>query len=217
MNQPILRVLLVDDHFIVRAGIKALLEKAHDITVVGEASDGAEAIVAARELAPDVILMDLQMPGINGGEAIRKILASAPQTRILILTGSATEKGTLQAVRAGALGYLSKDCNQGACLEAIRKIHRGEVSLPADITRRLMHDFEKPGPSTKTLTRRELDVLRRLAQGRDDDEIAEQLHVSKATIRSHVSNMLAKLQLKNRVEATLYALRHDLVALEDDA
>ena len=216
MNHPTIRVLVVDDHVIVRRGVESLLLGLEDIELVGEASHGREALARVEELQPDVILMDLAMPEMGGVETIRALRAADPDVRVLILTGAASEEETLRAVRAGALGYLSKECDQASCAEAIRRVYRRELSLPADLTMQLMQHGDWREPSTERLTPREITVLGLVAQGYDDVEIAEHLAVSKATVRTHVSNLLAKLQLKNRVEATLYALRHGLATLERD-
>lgn len=214
MSEQRIRVLVVDDHFIVRKGLESLLVGCDDIVVVGEACDGREAVDKALETRPNVVLMDLLMPQMNGVEAIRSIALAAPDIRVLVLSGSATVKETLAAVRAGALGYLSKDCERDHLVGAIRRLHRGELSLPADLTRLLMQQFEGPSTEAESLTPRERDVLKLLAQGRDDSEVARSLGISKATVRTHVSNLLAKLSLRNRVEATLYALRQGLTTLE---
>lgn len=210
-----IRVLLVDDHAIVRTGVRAMIDGVAGITVVAEASNGRQAVDMALALWPDVILMDLRMPVMDGVTAIRLILAEAPSLRILILTGAASEVETRAAVRAGALGYLSKDSPQEACVEAIHTLHRGEISLPPRLTQKLMLHREQPPPGGEPLTPQERRVLQLLAQGLDDREIARGLGVKNATVRTHVSNLLTKLALKNRVEATLYALRQGLISLED--
>lgn len=217
MQPSTIRVLIVDDHFVVRKGIEALLTEYDDIEVVGEACDGRAAVQLTQDLEPDVILMDLLMPEMNGVEATRLIKGSASKCHILILSGYATERETLEAVRAGASGFLSKDCTAEALAEAIHKLYRGELSLPADMLPRLMHHLEKPQASGPALTQREQDVLGLLAQGLDDKEMGRQLGVSKVTVRSHISNLLAKLQLKNRVEAALYALRRDPSLQQDES
>ncbi len=216
MMPPNIQVLIVDDHFIVRKGIEAMLTGFEDIVVIGEANNGLDALQLSQSLEPDIILMDLLMPKMDGVEATRRILESKPTCRILILSGYATERETLEAVRAGASGFLSKDCTAEALAEAIHKLHRGELSLPADMLPRLMRHLEKPVATSQDLTPREQDVLNLLAQGLDDREMARQLGVSKVTVRSHISNLLAKLQLKNRVEAALYALRRNPALQQDD-
>lgn len=195
-----------------RVGIRSFLLDT-EIIPVGEADNGRDAVRLALELKPDVILMDLRMPGMGGIEAIRKILEFSPGTKILALTGSAVEQQILEAIRAGALGYLPKDCNQETCLRAIRTVSRGEPALPAPITQSLL-GVQPMGAAPAHLTRRERSVLELLAQGQDDDEMARRLGVSRATVRTHVSKTLAKLGVRNRVEATLYALRHDWVSLD---
>lgn len=213
MSQRPIRVLLVDDHFVVRKGLYALLASSPDIAVIGEAEDGREAVRQNLRLRPDVILMDLVMPSVDGLEATRRILEVDAGRRILILSGLADVDEIIPVIRAGALGYVSKDCGMEALVGAIRRLHRGELALPAELMRRLMLHID-PTDTTTPLTPREQDVLLLLAQGFEDAEIAERLHISRATVRSHVSNLLAKLDLRNRVEATLFALRRGWAQLE---
>ena len=214
-----IRIVIADDHFIVRKGIQALVAEAPDVEIAGEATDGAEAVRLVADLDPDIVLMDLVMPGVDGVTAIRQILDADPERRIIVLTGSGTEREILDAVRAGALGYLSKNASPEACLRAIRQVDRGEAALPISITRRLLHRAgaaAAPGPESDPLTPRETEVLGLVARGLDDREIGDRLCISLATVRTHVSNFLAKLRLKNRVEAALYALRQGLVTLEEE-
>lgn len=214
MTRSQISVLVVDDHFVVRKGLESLLVGADDITVVGEASHGKEAVRLALESRPDVVLMDLQMPEMDGVEAIRQILAAAPEIRVLVLSGSATKEETLEALRAGAVGYLSKGCERDTLVAAIRQLHRGELFIPIDWVLRLAEPAAQPAQAAIPLTHREQQVLGLVAQGLDDDQVARQLHISKATVRTHVSNLLTKLSLRNRVEATLYALRQGLTTIE---
>lgn len=214
MQRSIIRVLIVDDHYVVRKGLLSLLADDDDIVVAGEANNGREAVAMTVDMEPDVILMDLTMPEMSGLEATQAILATHPEGRILILSGSASEEEILAGVRAGALGYVSKDCPRETLVDAIRRLHRGELSLPAGIARRMMQQFDNTESAEDLLTRRELDVLRQVARGHEDHQIAACLCISKATVRTHVSNCLAKLGLRNRVEATLYALRQGLAPLD---
>ena len=216
MAKSPIRILIVDDHAIVRKGTGALLSEIEGITVVGEASNGKEAIEQVSALQPDVILMDLMMPQMDGIEAIRLILSRQSQARILALTSFTSDEKILAAIKAGALGYFLKDGDPSDLVKAIRQIHRGEPALPPHITHRVMLSLSRPpsaAPPVETLTERELEVLRLVAQGRSNTEIAAQLTVTEVTVRTHVSHILKKLNLSNRVQATLYALREGLVEL----
>jgi NarL family two-component system response regulator LiaR len=213
-----IRVLVADDHAIVRKGICALLATEPDIEVIGEAGDGMEAVSQALEFEPDVILMDLVMPGTDGLEATRQISACQPQTRILVLTSFAGDDQIFPAIKAGALGYLLKDSEPEQLVQAIQQVYRGESSLHPSIARRLLRELSNPtgqGPNTDSLTEREIEVLRLVAQGQSNREIAEKLTISEATVRTHVSNILSKLNLCSRTQAALYALREGLASLQD--
>ena len=212
MENPI-RVLVVDDHFVVRAGVCALLADVVDITVVGEAEDGRQAIEEAKRCAPQVILMDLRLPELDGVEATRQILAAQPEVGIVILTTPDAEAEVLNAVEAGALGYLAKTSRKEELLEAIRRIAHGEAWLPPHLTRQLLTHL-KPRPVPVVLTSREQDVLNLLARGWTNREIAGSLGIADITVRTHVSHVLGKLGVNSRVEAALHALRTGLVPLE---
>ena len=217
MSQTI-RVLIADDHVVVRKGIRALLATEPGIDVVGEATDGAEAVRAAAELRPDVILMDIVMPTMDGIEAVRRIIAAQPGSRILVLTSFATDDQIFPALRAGALGYLLKDTGPEDLVQAIRQVHRGESSLHPTIARKVLQELSRPPqrpPTPDPLTEREVEVLRLVAQGRSNQEIARMLVVSEATVRTHVSSILSKLHLASRTQAALYALREGLASLDD--
>jgi NarL family two-component system response regulator LiaR len=219
VNEPI-RVLVADDHVVVRTGIRAVLSTEPGIEVVGEAADGAEAVAAARGLAPDVVLMDLVMPTMNGIEALRQILADQPGVRILVLTSFATDDQVLPAIKAGALGYLLKDSGPEELVRAIRQVHRGESSLHPRVARQVLDEVARPAVApardpVDPLTGRELEVLRLVARGLSNDEIAATLVLSEATVRVHVSSILRKLQLASRTQAALYALRQGLASLAD--
>jgi NarL family two-component system response regulator LiaR len=217
MSSPI-RVLIVDDHVIVRKGIRALLAAKRDIQVVGEAGDGAEAVAQAAALSPDVILMDLVMPRMDGIQATREIVARDPGTHVLVLTSFAADEQVFPAIKAGALGYLLKDSGPQELVQAIRQVYRGEPSLEPSIARKVLSELSSPPRKPLTadpLTARELDVLRLIAQGRSNKEIAAQLAIAEETVHTHMSNILSKLHLASRTQAALYALREGLASLDD--
>jgi NarL family two-component system response regulator LiaR len=219
MASPVrIRILLVDDHAIVRKGLRALLSTEGDLEVVGEASNGVEALTAARLLAPDVILMDLMMPEMDGIEATRQIKVALPGAHVLVLTSFAADDKVFPAIKAGALGYLLKDSGPEELLKAIRGVYRGEPSLEPSIARKLLLELSQPAkapPTVDPLTERELEVLRLIAQGLSNKDIAEQLVVAEWTVRTHVSNILSKLHLASRTQAALYALKAGLASLDD--
>lgn len=217
MNSPI-RVYIADDHAIVRKGIRALISTEPGITVVGETGDGIHAVEQVLALRPDVTLMDLVLPGIEGAEAIGQIRAEWPEARILVLTSFVTDEKVLPAIRAGARGYLLKDSSPEELVRALRQVDRGESPLDPSIAGRVLSALNQPAmvaPSVDALTAREIDVLREVARGYSNVEIAERLSLSEATVRTHVSHILSKLGLASRTQATLYALREGLVTLED--
>jgi len=218
MSKSPIRVLITDDHSIVRKGIRALLATESDIEVVGEAGDGAEAAAQAQALHPDVILMDLVMPKVDGIEATRRILAQQPGMRILVLTSFAADDKVFPAIKAGALGYLLKDSGPDELVQAIHQVHRGEPSLEPSIARKVLLELSQPPKTPLTaepLTGREVDVLRLVAQGRSNRDIADELVITEMTVRTHVSNILGKLHLASRTQAALYALREGLASLDD--
>jgi NarL family two-component system response regulator LiaR len=215
-NPATIRVLIADDHAIVRKGIRALLATEPAIVVVGEAEDGQQAIDRTSQLAPDVVLMDLVMPGIDGLEATQEIIAQRPDTRILVLTSFAGDDKVFPAIKAGAQGYLLKDSGPEDLVQAIRQVHRGESSLHPSIARKLLRELAGPTPrdaEVDTLTEREIEVLQLVAEGYSNRDIAERLTISEATVRTHVSNILAKLNLGSRTQAALYALRTGIASL----
>ena len=215
----LIRVLVADDHVVVRQGIRALLATEPDIEVVGEAENGREAVAETDRLQPDVILMDLVMPEMDGIEAIRRITAHQPEARILVLTSFAADDKVFPAIKAGALGYLLKDSGPEELVGAIHQVHRGESSLHPAVARKLLQELSHPPkqpPTPEPLTEREVEVLRLVAQGRSNQEIAEELVISEATARTHVSNILRKLHLASRTQAALYALREGLASLDDE-
>lgn len=219
MDNRSIRVLIADDHAIVRKGIKALLDEIEDIDFVGEASNGMEAVDQSEKLKPDIILMDLEMPVVNGVQAIKMISTQQKGIRIIALTSFATDDKVFPAIKNGAQGYLLKDSDPAKLIEAIRKVHKGEPSLSPTIARKVLNEMRRPSRKnnlTESLSTRELEVLRLLAKGLSNQEIAEQLKIAEVTVRTHVSHILDKLHISNRVQATLYALREDLASLEDD-
>jgi NarL family two-component system response regulator LiaR len=212
-----IRVLIADDHHIVRKGLKVLLGTEKDMQVVGEAGNGVEAVSKAAALKPDVILMDIVMPEMDGIEATRRITAENPGARILVLTSFAADDKVFPAVKAGALGYLLKDSTPEQLVEAIRQVHRGEPSLEPSIARKVLQELSGGAgrQTTDPLTEREVEVLRLIAQGLSNKEIAAAIFVAEWTVRSHVSNILGKLHLASRTQAALYALRSGLASLDD--
>jgi NarL family two-component system response regulator LiaR len=214
-----IRVLIVDDHTIVRKGIKALVAETSDIQVVGEADNGLEAIRLSKELEPDVILMDLLMPQMDGIEATRQITAQQPKVHVLVLTSFVGDDKVFPAIKAGALGYLLKDSEPSELIRSIHKVYRGEPSLHPAIARKMIKEIMDPPsekPTPEPLTAREVEVLHLLAQGLSNEEIAAQLVIGEVTVRTHISHLLAKLHLANRVQATLYALREGITSIGNE-
>lgn len=216
MAQQHIRVLIVDDHFIARKGIRSLIFDAEGIEIVDEAENGREAIAKAKALKPDVILMDLQMPEIGGAEAIRQILTLRPKTAIIVLSGSNLQGEVLVSIRAGALGYLEKSVEREQLIEGIQRVFRGELVLPAELNRKLLgHALPNSRRMvTEELTEREIEVLALVARGLENTDIGDRLRVSEVTVRTHLRNMLSKLGLANRVELVVYALGQGWVSLD---
>ncbi len=216
VGRKLIQVLVVDDQSIVRKGIRALLEQVDDIDVIGEAAHGEEAVAQAGKLRPDVILMDLLMPKMDGITAIQHILDRQPEMRIIALTSFVAEDQVFPAIKAGAMGYLLKDSEPEELIAAIRTVNRGEPSLNPTVAKMVLGELGKPAHQPLTpdpLTEREVDVVRLVAQGLSNRQIADQLVIGEATVRTHVGNILNKLHLANRVQAALYALREGLASL----
>ncbi len=214
----IIRVFVADDQSIVRNGVLALLATKPDITVIGEAANGQEAVKGVLQWRPDVVLMDLVMPEMDGIAAISVIIAQWPEARILVLTSFATDDKVFPAIKAGALGYLLKDSTPQDLVDAIRQVHCGEVSLHPTIARKVLRELAQPvgqSQAVDPLTERELEVIKLIARGMSNDEIAAILVISAATVRNHVSNILSKLHLASRTQAALYALRSGLAPLNN--
>ncbi|MEY2513065.1 MAG: hypothetical protein QOJ89_423 [bacterium] len=209
-----IRVLVVDDHAVVRQGLRTFLELQDDIDVVGEAADGEQALAAAAALEPDVVLMDLVMPQLDGVSAIERLRERAPATRVIVLTSFLDEDKVLPAVRAGAAGYLLKDVQPAELVRAIRMVDRGEALLHPRVAARVLREVAGDGARAGRhglLTARELEVLALLARGRANKAIAHDLGVAEKTVKTHVGNILAKLGLSDRTQAALYAVREGLV------
>lgn len=214
-----IRILIADDHAIVREGLRALLATEPDLDLVAEASDGIQAVTKARALKPDVILLDLMMPRMDGVEAITEIKKDWQEARIIVLTSFSDDEKVFSAIRNGALGYLLKDSTPQDLLHAIHTVANGEGFLSPSIASKVMREINQPPklpPTKDPLTEREGEILQWVAQGLTNDQIAEKLVVSERTVRTHVSNILAKLQLANRTQAALYALREGIAKLDAD-
>ncbi len=209
-------VLIADDHPVVRQGLRTFLELQDDIEVVGEAADGEEAAVSVQRLLPDVVLMDLVMPRLDGIEAIRRIRTASPSTKVIVLTSFAEDEKVFPSVKAGAAGYLLKDVQPQKLVEAIRTVHRGEALLHPAIAAKLMQEYAQAPPrrAGESLTERELEVLRLVARGMSNKEIADSLVLSEKTVKTHVSNILQKLHLADRTQAALYAVKQGLADLQ---
>ena len=218
MDEPI-TVLLVDDHALVRQGVRAFLETQPDITVVAEAGGGEEAVRCAAEYAPDVTLMDLIMPGMDGVEATRRLKTRSPRTKVIVLTSYHDDEHVFPAIRAGALSYILKEVGPDELADAVRKAAAGEAILHPRVAARVVRELhgsrgEAPNAFHK-LSDRELEVLKLIAEGNSNAEIAGSLYLSEKTVKSHVSNILGKLHLADRTQAAVYAWREGVVVRRD--
>lgn len=211
-----IKVLIVDDHQVVRQGLRTFLELHDDVIVVGEAGDGVTAVEMVRQLEPDVVLMDLVMPRLDGIAATRRVKSLNTGTQVIALTSFTEDDKVFPAIQAGASSYLLKDVSPDDLVEAIRAVHRGEARLHPDIARKLMEQVARQsGPGhkapTNDLTEREREVVHLVAQGRSNSEIAQALFISDKTVKTHISNILSKLDLQDRTQLAIYAIKNGLV------
>jgi two-component system, NarL family, response regulator LiaR len=215
-DKPI-KLMIVDDHAMVRKGMRAFLSEFDDIHVIGEASDGWKAVEQVNRLKPDVVLLDLFMPGMDGIETIQRLIAVQPQVHIVILTAFAREEKVVEAIKAGALGYVVKDAQPEELVQSIRLVSTGTPAISPSIAWKILHgeDTETVSQRKMELSEREIEVLQLLTKGRTDQEIASQLFLSDVTVRTHVNRILMKLGLQNRVQAALYCVRAGMVSLEE--
>lgn len=219
MNETTIRVYLADDHAVVRKGLQALIDTEEGMEVVGVGTNGLDVVSQVPVLQPDVVLLDLEMPRMGGLEAIKQLKTQDPKLPILVLTSFSDEDKVFAAIKAGALGYLLKESSAEELLLAIRNVHAGRSSLSPDIALKVIQELHRP-PSNRPLTEdplteREVEVLRLVARGLSNNDIADRLVVSERTVRTHISNILSKLHLANRTQAALYALRQGLASLDD--
>jgi NarL family two-component system response regulator LiaR len=219
MTEETIRIFVTDDHAIVRKGLRTLITGESEMELVGEAADGLEAVSKIRSLKPDVILMDLIMPRQGGLETIVQIKSEMPDARIMVLTSFAEEEQVFSAIKAGALGYLLKDSSPDQLVQAIHDVYRGESSLHPTIALKLIRELRRPSdlpPTDDPLTEREVEVVKLVARGSTNQEIAEALFISERTVGNHIGSILGKLHLANRTQAALYALRKGLATLDED-
>lgn len=205
-------VLLADDHAVLRHGLRLILDSEDDLSVIGEATTGLEAVNLALRLTPDVVLMDMGMPEMDGVTATRQIKAKNPNISILILTISKSDKDLIEAVKAGARGYLLKSSESGQVIAAIRRIAAGETIIPPEVMTRVLDELTDPSATPQRLTNREEEILGLVATGMGNKEIAATLHISENTVKTHIRHILEKLNLSNRAEAAAYAVRNGLAS-----
>jgi len=216
-----IRVLLADDHMLFRQGVRRLLEVAGDIEVVGDAETGEESVRLAEDLAPDIVLLDVAMPTVSGIDAARMIKASSPRAGIIMLTVHADEEFLFEAIKAGAMGYLLKDCTPDELIRAIRVVHSGEGLLAPTMAAKVMREFARTRETKDLaavhlpLTPRELEILQQVTTGLANKEIANRLSISERTVKNHLSNIMEKLHVNSRTQAAVYALRRGLVPPTD--
>lgn len=217
-----IRLLLCDDHAMFRQGLRSILETEEDFRVIGEAATGREAVLHALETRPDVTLMDLQMPELDGVAATKAILAEQPEAKVIVLTMYRQDRYVFEAIKAGARGYMLKDSGAGDLIDAIRRVASGETLLNAEMAASILDEFHQlgelpvhPDHEISVLTEREEDILRLLAQGASNQEIAGSLGISEKTVRNRLSEIFSKLRLNNRTQAALYALREGIATLQD--
>lgn len=212
-----IRLLIVDDHLLIRKGIRALIRTEAGIDIVGEADNGQDAVTLAEKLDPDVIVLDLVMPVMDGVEAIEKIKRIKPEAKILVLTSFDDDDKILKALKAGAHGYLLKDSSAIDLIESIRQVHRGKASLDPSVAMKLIEEMHNKNDVQKpidSLTERETEVLSLIARGLSNSELARELVISENTVRNHINHILSKLHLENRTQLTLYALREGITTLK---
>lgn len=213
-----IRVLVADDQAVVRGGLRMILEAQADLEVVGEAADGSEAVAMVTSLQPEIVLMDIRMPGLDGIEATRQLVQAGTSARVLVLTTYALDEYVYESLKAGAAGFFVKTESPERLVDAVRLIAAGEALLAPEITRRLIDRFLQAAPpnapppaALAELTARELDVLRQIARGRSNAEIAGALYITEGTVKTHVARILMKLDLRDRVQAVVFAYEHGLV------
>jgi NarL family two-component system response regulator LiaR len=212
-----IHVVIVDDHTVVRQGLRFLLEQQEGIEIVGEAADGAAAVEVVREHVPSVVLLDLLMPGTDGLTALREIKHISPATQVVVLTSQQADSSLFDAIKAGAGSYVLKTASVETVVESVRAAARGESVLDPSVAAKVLEEMRRghDGDAVEQLSRREVDVLGALARGRSNKEIAKQLSISEETVKTHVSNILSKLQLADRTQAAIYALQQRLVPLDE--